>query len=191
MKRVRKPNRLRVYDYSQPGYYFVTICVNKMICEFGKVKNDKIILNKYGEIVEQFLNEIPIKYKNSELDYYVIMPNHIHAIIILNNNVVDANFASTNKKNPIVNNIKTNFLDANFASTTDRTKMLLSKNVGYVKMNSSRDIHIAGNANFKWQRSFYDRIIRNDKELFNIRKYIKQNPLKWNLEKGIVDNLEL
>jgi hypothetical protein len=66
----------------------------------------------------------------------------------------------------------------------------LSEIIGVFKTTSSKEIHQKGLINFKWQRSFYDRIIRNEKELYQIRKYIRQNPLKWEIEKGI-DNLDI
>ncbi len=81
--------------------------------------------------------------------------------------------------------------DANFASPTDRTKMVLSKLIQQFKRSVTIKIKSTQQySNFKWQRSFYDRIIRNEKELFNIRKYIQQNPLKWGFEKDIT-NLDI
>ncbi len=114
-------------------------------------------------------NKIEILHKNIELDYYVIMPNHIHGIIIIND-VGDANFASP---------------------TIDRTKIELSKLIQQFKHAVTLQIKSMNlKPIFKWQRSFYERIIRNEKELFNIRKYIEQNPLKWELEKD-TENLVL
>ncbi len=97
------------------------------------------------------------------------MPNHIHGIIVIND-VGDANFASP---------------------TPDRTKMQLSKLIQQFKRAVSLQIKSMNlKQDFYWQRSFYDRIIRNENELFNIRRYIKQNPLNWELEKGF-ENLVL
>ncbi len=143
----RKRNRLKDYDYSLPGYYFVTICIDKMKCTFGEIEKNKMQLNKYGKIVEKYLNRIQEKYSNFELDYFVIMPNHVHAIIIIDN-IVETTVVGT-----------THELSLQHKS--------LSTVIGYFKMNSSRDIHKSGLTNFKWQRSFYDRIIRNEKELYN------------------------
>lgn len=165
----RKPNRLKGYDYSNAGWYYVTICTHNHKSYFGKVTNGKMVLNSLGIIAKEYWEKIKSLHKNIELDYFVIMPNHIHGIIILNNAVGDAKFASP----------------------TDRTKMELSKIIQQFK----RAVTIKNKAfikysNFKWQRSFYDRIIRNDYELYNIRKYIKQNPIKWELEKDI-ENLDI
>jgi REP-associated tyrosine transposase len=124
-------------------------------------------LNDIGKIAEDFWNEIHSHFHNVELDEYIIMPNHIHGIIIINNVVGDANFASPTKK------------------VEDRSKMELCKVIQQFKRAVTIQIKTElVETNFKWQRSFYDRIIRNETELYNIRKYIKQNPLKWDIEKG-------
>lgn len=167
--RERKPNRLKYYDYSNAGWYYITICTKDHKNYFGRIKSDKMILNGLGKIADECWNRIGTVHKNVELDYYVIMPNHIHGVIIINGVVGDAKFASP----------------------TDRTKMELSKLIQQFKRTVTIKIKSrAYKLNFKWQRSFYERIIRNERELFNIRRYIHQNPLKWNLEKGI-KNLNL
>jgi len=173
----RKPNRLKVYDYSNGGWYFLTICTNNKINHFGKLINGKVVLNEFGEIADKSWKMIDSLHKNIKLDEYVVMPNHIHGIIIINNTVGDATLPAGRQ---------------DFASPTyDRTKMELCKIIQQFKRAVTVKIKsITNNSNFKWQRSFYDRIIRNDYELYNIRKYIRQNPLKWNLEKGI-ENLDI
>ena len=122
-----------------------------------------MILNDVGKIADECWKKIETLHKNIELDYYIIMPNHIHGIIVIND-VGDANFASP---------------------TPDRTKMQLSKLIQQFKRAVSLQIKSMNlKQDFYWQRSFYNRIIRNENELFNIRKYIEQNPLKWEFEKG-------
>jgi REP element-mobilizing transposase RayT len=172
----RKRNRLPEYDYSQTGWYYVTICTHKHIHQFGEVKNGEMILNEIGKIADENWKNIENLHEHVEIDYYVIMPNHIHGIIIINS-VGD------------VKNIQPrqtfNVGDAKFASPTnviDRTKMELSKLIQQYKRSVTLEIKTSKlQMNFKWQRSFYDRIIRNEKELFNIRKYIEQNPFKWDI----------
>lgn len=95
MLKPRKPNRLKIYDYSLPGYYFITICTNDMQKLFGIVKEGNMIPNKNGILVYQNLIKISKIYKKIELDEFVVMPNHVHAIIINNGEVVEAKFAST------------------------------------------------------------------------------------------------
>ena len=79
----RKPNRLKYYDYSNLGYYFVTICVQDMKCIFGEIANEEMKLNDHRIIVSENLKKIPIIHNNLEFNYHVIMPNHIPAIIIV------------------------------------------------------------------------------------------------------------
>jgi len=171
----RKQNRLKEYDYSQGGYYFVTICVNERRNYFGKVEGTKCVLNDYGKTIKRILENIPVLYPYVNIDYYIIMPDHIHAIIIIdpsNINVVTGRDLSQ-KGEPIIK-VKS-----------------LSAIIGAFKTMSSKELHKKGLKNFRWQRSYYDRIIRNEKELYQIRKYIEQNPLSLEIEQAFPDNLEL
>ena len=156
----RKPNRLKYYDYSNAGWYFVTICTQNHLHHFGEILDKEMVLNDVGSITNKIWNEIPDHYPTVELDEFIIMPNHIHGIII-NNSDVGERHAS-----PLLGNI-----------------------IGSFKSAVTKSVHLYDNNNFKWQRSFYDRIIRNEKELYNIRKYIQQNPHKWDIENS-TNNLD-
>ena len=79
----RKSIRLKNYDYSQKGAYFVTICVNNMVCLFGEIVEDKMVLNDAGKMVDDFMNTLHNKFHHITIDEYVIMPNHVHGIILL------------------------------------------------------------------------------------------------------------
>jgi REP element-mobilizing transposase RayT len=169
----RKRNRLKEYNYSNPGYYFVTICVNDRKDYFGKIKNGDCVLNKFGKIIKQILKNIPSKYPYVSIDYYIIMPDHIHAIIIIDPSVV---------------------VTGHDPSQVDNSKpkiKSLSEIIGALKTMSSKELHKKGLTDFKWQRSFYDRIIRNERELYQIRKYIEQNPLSLEIDKQLPENLKL
>jgi REP element-mobilizing transposase RayT len=157
---VRKRTRLKEYDYSNNAYYFITICVKDKSEVFGKVAYNSVSLNNYGLIVEKNLRDLAARFNSIEIDDYVIMPNHFHAIFILDN------------KN-------------------DKTKDSMSNIIGAFKSLTTIEIHKNGLSEFKWQRSYYDRIIRNEKELFNIKQYIEQNPLRWELEKENPQNIEM
>jgi len=80
----RRSIRLRDYDYSQAGVYFVTICAWKKECLFGEIKNSEMFLNEYGEIVMRCWDDLPNHYQYTQLDEFVIMPNHVHGIIVIN-----------------------------------------------------------------------------------------------------------
>jgi len=151
----RKLNRLKDYDYSQNGYYFVTICTKNREAWFGKIESDKMILNMFGEITKNFWVEIPKHFKNVSLDEFIVMPNHIHGIVIIVGN-------------------------AYMRSLQDRTKMLLSRIIQQYKSSVTREINsLQNDFCFKWHKSFYDHIIKDEKTLNNIREYITNNPLKW------------
>lgn len=200
----RKRNRLPEYDYSNPAWYYVTICTHKHIHHFGEVKNGKMILNEIGEITKRFLEEISSHYSNVELDEFIVMPNHIHAIIIINDVGVDHHRPRTKDNNAGVKitrvedirqqkNIVNYVGDENTLRDEDIRPLQPSNlsnvvkgfKIGVTKWCKNNNI-----ANFKWQRSFYDRIIRNEKELFYIKDYIEQNPLRWEIEKN-TENLDM
>jgi hypothetical protein len=85
----RKSIRLREYDYSTPGEYFVTICAHEHICIFGNIVDEEMRLSEIGIIAEQCWNKLPVHFKNVILDEYVMMPNHLHGIIVLNDHCRD------------------------------------------------------------------------------------------------------
>ena len=139
--------------------------------QFGEVEKGKINLNEFGMIVNNCWNWLPEQYGYCRIEEYIIMPNHFHGIII-----IDPTDVGTSR-------------DLSLQRTAIKIKPL-SELVGSFKTKSSKEIHFKGNKTFKWQRSFYDRIIRNEKELYYIQQYIKQNPMKWEIEKNI-ENLDL
>jgi putative transposase len=91
IKKQRKQLRLRKWDYSSTGYYFVTICTFQKIDYFGKIINGKMIFNQFCGIVNNYWEQIPNHNKNIELDEYITMPNHIHGIIIIRNKICKNN----------------------------------------------------------------------------------------------------
>ncbi len=163
LPRQRKPNRLRHYDYSQNGWYFITICTKEREEYFGKIQQGKMIMTNLGAIVLDLWLEIPKHFNMVSLDEYIVMPNHIHGIIVID------------KNNLIVGNADLRSLQTKIKTKNIRTKMLLSKIIHGFKSSVSRKINQT-----IWQRSFYDNIIRNEQSLCAIREYIRSNPLKWN-----------
>ena len=161
--RERKRIWLKSYDYSQDGYYFVTICAENREEWFGKVEKGEMILNQYGKIANQCWDDLPNHYLNCSLDSFVVMMNHIHGIIVI-----------LNKDVTIVGNGLKPFPTHG-----------LSEMIPGFKIFSSRKINeeIKNDNKFQWQKSFYDHVIRNETELYRIRDYIKNNPLKWDLDR--------
>jgi len=162
----RKNTRLKEYDYSQAGYYFVTFCMKDRQEFFSHIVHSELILTKYGKIVDEVIKNLSVLYK-VEIDYYVIMPDHIHLILILDELV------------------KT--------TINGKIKLSVSDIIGKLKSYSSRKIReiLKEDEQFHWQKSFYDRVIRNEKELLFIRQYIQNNPVNWEFEKNNPENLEM
>ena len=157
--------RLKGYDYSKPGYYFVTVCTQNKKCLFGDIRNRQMALNSAGQVIEKVWDELPEHYQHVELDAFVIMPNHIHGIIVL-------------RPNPII-------VGAGFKPAPTKKRHALPEIVRALKTFSSRRINeIRNTPRVKlWQRNYYEHIVRNENELNEIRKYIQENPLKWETDK--------
>lgn len=158
-------SRLKDWDYSTPWWYYVTICTKDMKCWFGEVINGKMVLNELGKIVEEEWERSKEIRKNIDLDYYVIMPNHFHGIIIING---PENF------------------DTKVETHSDASLHKVNNNLSYImrgfKGSCTKRIHLTGNIIFKWQPRFYDHIIRNENDLHRIRTYIQNNPIKWAID---------
>jgi putative transposase len=174
--------RLKEWDYSNPWYYYVTINTKNHIQYFGNILDGKMILNRMGKIVNQEWQRTNEIRKNVELDYYTIMPNHIHGIVIING--VETHSMRLEEGSNSLNEI------------VPDTSVCLSKNclsdiIRGFKSSVTKQIINSCQASFAWQPRFYDRIIRNEKELFKIRLYIEQNPLRWELEKNQPENLDI
>ncbi|MCX6170581.1 MAG: hypothetical protein NTX65_14640 [Ignavibacteriales bacterium] len=166
--------RLNGWDYSNPWWYYVTINSKDHTEYFGNIESEKMVQNRMGQIAEEEWLKTKLIRSNVELDYFVIMPNHLHGIIIITNNSKDvARNVSTNNK---------------FSEITPKFGSL-STIIRSYKSATSKRIHEIGYLKFSWQPRFYERIIRDEKELNNIRRYIEQNPLKWNLEEKKHDNI--
>jgi putative transposase len=167
----RRSIRLREYDYVQIGMYFVTICVQDRECLLGKITNRQIILNEYGNVVNEFWRNLSVHFSHIELDSFVIMPNHMHGIIVINNDCrgeVSSPLSGINKYKK-------------GGETPPLRKRTLGQIIGYFKYQVTKQINIIRDTLGVpvWQRNYYERVIRNKHELERIREYIVYNPLKW------------
>jgi REP element-mobilizing transposase RayT len=158
--------RLKHWDYSSVGFYFVTTCTYQKRCYFGEIIKGEMKLNRLGKIVyEEWLKTKEIR-KNVDLDEFIIMPNHLHGILIIKYKInVETHCNASLQKNV-------------FNKFGPQRNNLASIIRGFKSKTTNR-IHQLGFYNFRWQPRFYDHIIRNEKSLDEIRQYIKNNPLKW------------
>jgi putative transposase len=171
----RKSIRLKNYDYAANGYYFVTICTHEKQCFFGDVINGKMYLSAVGKIAQQYWSEIPQHSKHTYLDEFVIMPNHVHGIIIIDN--------PDNPRRDVPWNVPT--VDDNEWDLSQTMSQLSPKSgtlsviIRSYKSSVKRWCCQNGDHVFQWQSRFYENIIRDEKSLNNIRRYIINNPAKW------------
>jgi len=163
--RNRRSVRLKEYDYSQPGAYFVTICTYDRNCFFGKVVNERLILSAVGSKARIFFRGIAEHFNNVALDEYIVMPNHLHGIIVIQDVGVQ-NFEPLQRHNAFQHVIPKSLGSIIRAYKSTLTRWCRSNGHGY----------------FKWQRNYYEHIIRDEDDLNKIREYIQNNPLEWHLD---------
>ena len=144
-KPVRKPTRIPNYDYSKDNYYFVIICTYEKECIFGTVRE----IGRYGKIAADSIDTLSSHYSNVSIDKYVVMPNHIHMIVVIGCKIEISD-------NPT-----------------------LSQIIGAYKSEVTRLIHQSAPNEQIWQRSFHDHVIRNQRDYDRIWNYIHTNPMRW------------
>ena len=185
--------RLQNWDYGSNGAYFVTICTQHRECYFGDIVVRDAInrvcttginhvctmeLSEIGKLAEQYWMEIPNHFPFVELGNFVVMPNHVHGILIINK-------MGDNVETRLIASLQSESSETNGGITGDNNPMLnqnISRIIRWYKGRCSfemRKIH----ADFGWQSRFHDHIIRNAQSFENIQNYIADNPMKWNADK--------
>ena len=179
----RRSVRLKDYDYSQEGAYFVTICAYGRECLFGDIGEGEMVLNGAGEMLRKWWNEIAVKFGDIELDESVIMPNHFHGIVV----IVEAALCGR----PEINEQPRVGQQSRTGQTTKtgqphRVAPTLGGIVDWFKtMTTNEYIRNVRQNNWPpfngklWQRNYYEHVIRNDDEMNHIREYIVNNPARW------------
>jgi putative transposase len=174
----RKSTRKPGWDYTRPGRYFITIWVKGGLSYFGKIVNNKVILSKYGKIVEQKWLEIEKKRENIKLDEFIVMPNHLHGIIIITHRIKSVNTSQTdnsyNTRSGRLFRLKANSIGSITGQFKSNCKKKIEKLLQYESMDTPY---------FSWHRNYHDHIIRSENELKNIRKYILNNSKNWDDDK--------
>ncbi len=179
----RRSIRLKGYDYSKEGLYFVTICCQDRAHRFGKVVNGQMLLNAAGLMVDKWIKEISNKFPDIQIDEYVIMPNHIHLIIenigLHNASAVRVDLCVDPKNDDINHPIEGEHKGSPlhrvvqwFKTMTTNSYIQGVKTLGWEPFNKKI-----------WQRNYYEHIIRDDRAYHNIAQYIQNNPLNWDKDK--------
>jgi putative transposase len=198
-KHHRRSIRLRGYDYSQAAPYFVTLCVQDQICLFGEIIEGEMVLNSAGRVIERWWKELENKFSEIRIDSYQVMPNHFHAILAIMGTGMDmiANFGigldgldldGADDNDGIVTSRPR--LQGGHAGPPLRPQPVLGNMIQWFKTMTTneyiRGVREFGWARFRgklWQRDYFDHVIRNAESLDRIREYIRENPLRWSLDR--------
>jgi REP element-mobilizing transposase RayT len=155
---IRKSPRLRSYGYASPGAYFVTVCTHDRRPLFGEVRHGIMGLNEFGSAVWKAWAALPARFPSIESDWFVVMPNHLHAVIVL---LTPAEQVKS-KAGPTLGGV-----------------------VGALKSLGHKGIRDLGEGLYPrvWQERYHEHVVRDEDELRRIRKYIAENPLKWEFDR--------
>ena len=175
-KHHRRSIRLQGYDYSQVGMYFVTVCTEERESLFGEVVKGEMVENEYGKAARTCWEEIPHHFQRAELDVFVVMPNHMHGILIIADKTrtphasVGAQHAAPlpwRASRPSVSPGSLGAIVRSFKSAT-----------------TNRINDLRGTPGLPlWQRNYHEHVIRNEEDLRRVREYIQTNPLRWELDR--------
>jgi len=167
----RRSIRLKEYDYGQPGAYFVTVCTHHRECLFGETVDGEIVLSAFGKIAEDEWRRTSQMRGGLRLDESIVMPNHIHGIIVLTGNPIPANRRGTMHRAPTPRLEQFGTPTSNSIPTIVRgIKSSVTQRINDLRGTPGRPV---------WQRNYYEHVIRNEIDLEDIREYIQNNPLKW------------
>lgn len=151
----RKRTRLKGYDYSQAGAYFFTICAHQQRCIFARVERDSVQLSRFGIIVGETWLALPRHYAHIDLDSFIVMPNHVHGIVIYKACIAGR-----------------------------RRRADLPHVLGSLKSFSTKAINVLRGTKLPpiWQRGFNEHVLRPEEDINDYRQYIEENPLKWHFD---------
>jgi putative transposase len=173
----RRSIRLLTYDYGRAGAYFVTICTNKRECLLGQVADSAVLLNALGDIaVDEWLRIASVR-DGVSLDAFVVMPNHLHGIIIITHGNVDT--PSIGRGDPAGRPYKPNRAcgpaPGSVGAIVGQFKAAATKRINVLRQTPGASV---------WQRNYYEHVVRDEGELNHIRQYITDNPASWDTDEN-------
>jgi putative transposase len=159
--RSRRSIRLKEFDYSQPGLYFVTIVTHQRKCVFGEVADGSVQLSEAGRVVNEMWHGLPERFPDASADLFVVMPNHVHVIV----------------------NVGAQFIAPGGAGEGAMNRApTLGQIIRSVKAAATHRLRQTRGLEFVWQRNYYEHVIRDEEALNRIRQYILDNPTRWELD---------
>jgi putative transposase len=188
----RRNIRLKGYDYARGGAYFVTTCTQDRACLFGEIVDDTVRLNDAGVVVETWWLELGRKFPSVQTDEYVVMPNHLHGILVIEETrPVGADLVGADLRVcPGTGTVTGTGAHAGAPQPAPLRRTSLSEMVQWFKTMSTnayiQGVKEAAWPAFRgrvWQRNYYEHIVRDEDSLQRIRKYINDNPLQWSLDR--------
>lgn len=191
----RKSCRLKGWDYSWEGLYYVTICAENQEYFFGNSFHGKMILSDIGKIAQKYWLAIPHHFDNAFLDRFVIMPNHIHGIVVINNNLNNRgnDFSlgnGDNEQNFVYRRRRDETMPRPYRGKYPYLSKISPKPKSLPTIIGSYKSMVKNWCNnncyqyFQWQGRYFDHVIRNEKSLHNIRQYIINNPKNWGKDRN-------
>ena len=167
----RRSIRLKHYDYSQAGLYFITLCVNNRESLFGEIIEDQMILNAAGAMIEKEWQALQNRFLQIELHEYIVMPNHFHAILSLQ-------MTPRHAGAPLVDALVTQTITKTLSEIIGAFKSITT--IKYIR--GVKTYHWHGFEGKLWQRNYWEHVIRNEQSRSEIAQYIITNPQKWEID---------
>ena len=180
----RNSLRLQHWDYGCDGGYFVTLCSHRHACCFGDIVDDRMVLSRLGVIADVLWHEIKHHAANVELAEFVVMPNHVHGVLVLGGDSAGPGLDAVGARHalPLQQSLSSSCQNPGQQRFQNQGRNTLSSIVGSYKSAVSKHAHRLG-FEFGWQRNYWEHIIRNDDEYCRIAEYINNNPKSWQLDK--------
>ena len=173
-KHHRRSIRLKGHDYAQPGAYFVTICTYRRECLLGRIESGQVVLSTEGETARSVWDGLTDRFVSVGLDEYVIMPNHVHGIIL-----VGAQFIAPDPKGGLTDHLPA-LGEIVRAYKATVTRLVRRRDDGTTDPGAvDKGVMNHAPTGFGWQRGYYEHVVRNEAELTAIREYIQGNPARW------------
>jgi len=172
-----KPNRQSIrmpeYDYSQAGAYFVTLCTHERVCHFGEIVQAQMRLSLAGQAAQRAWLRLPEFFHRVKLDEFAVMPNHVHAILWIIDKEGLHSMQGRNEEDAATPEDWHGTESGSLGAIIQNYKSVVSRKIRGLSKNRFGEV---------WQRNYWERVVRNERELQAFRKYIIDNPAQWELD---------